>query len=257
MKLCFSTLPCLDYTAEQLKELCEKYNIDGVEVRVTKNGFPYAPDLNVVDIGTGICLLGYEEEKVAEAKHILNEIADKPIRAIRVFLGNFAVYYNAEKKEVHYDGIVKALQELADYTDKEIWIETHNEFAKGSVLSLLLEDIGRANVKIIWDIIHPWEDGEKTEETIAYLGNRIAHVHIKDGKRSADPLKHDFDYTKLGEGELPIRKIIKLLLDNGYQGYFSLEWESIWRDEIKNCFANVEDALQMYKTYLSQEVEKR
>ena len=156
------------------------------------------------------------------------------------------------KKEVDYSGIVRALQELADYTEKEIWIETHNEFATGRVLKMLLEDVNRKNVKIIWDIIHPWEDGEKPSETIEYIGDKIAHVHIKDGKRSANPLKHDLDYTLLGEGELPIKEIITTLVANGYTGYFSLEWESLWRNEIQNCFDNVGDVLKMYRNYLEK-----
>ena len=43
LKLCFSTLPCMDYTAEQLKETCEQYGMSGVEVRYSDNGFVYSP----------------------------------------------------------------------------------------------------------------------------------------------------------------------------------------------------------------------
>lgn len=252
LKLCFSTLPCMDYTAAQLKETCEQYGMSGVEVRYSDNGFVYSQDLNVVDIGTSICLLGYDKNRIMEGKKILDEIAETNIRAIRVFLGNFAVYFTMAKKEVDYSGIVRALQELADYTEKEIWIETHNEFARGRVLKMLLEDVNRKNVKIIWDIIHPWEDGEKPSETIAHIGDKIAHVHIKDGKRSVNPLKHDLDYTVLGEGELPIKEIITTLVESGYTGYFSLEWESLWRNEIQNCFDNVGDVLKMYRNYLER-----
>ena len=139
LKLCFSTLPCMDYTAEQLKEVCEQYEMSGVEVRYYDNGFVYSRDLNIVDVGTSICFLGYDESRILEGKKILDEIADTNIKAIRVFLGNFAVYFTIAKKEVDYSGIVHALQELADYTEKEIWIETHNEFARGRVLKMLLE----------------------------------------------------------------------------------------------------------------------
>lgn len=250
LKLCFSTLPCMDYTPEQLKEVCEKYGMSGVEVRYSENGFVYSREMNIVNVGTSLCFLGYDEGRILEGKKILDEIAETNIRAIRVFLGNFAVYFTTSKKEVDYSGIVCALQELADYTEKEIWVETHNEFARGRVLQMLLKDVNRENVKIIWDIMHPWEDGEKPSETIGYIGDKIAHVHIKDGKRSDDPLKHDLDYTLLGEGELPVKEIITTLLANGYTGYFSLEWESLWRKEIQNYFDNVGDVLKMYRNYL-------
>ena len=93
---------------------------------------------------------------------------------------------------------------------------------------------------------------KSSKPVIAYIGDKIAHVHIKDGKRSENPLKHDLDYTVLGEGEIPIKEIITTLVANGYTGYFSLEWESLWRNEIQDCFDNVGDVLKMYRDYLEK-----
>lgn len=252
LKLCFSTLPCMDYNAVQLKALCEKFNIQGVEVRQSQSGeFVYGSGLNVVDLGTGICLLGYETEKIEQAKIILRDIEQTDIKAIRIFLGNFAVMKTYAKNAVDYDGIVKAIAELADVTGKEIWIETHNEFATGRVLKMLLDDIGRGNVKVIWDIIHPIEDFEQPQQTWEYIGDRIAHVHIKDGKVSSNPLKHDYEYTDLGEGELPIKEILSLLKKENFDGYISLEWESPWRDELKKYDNEIEAVLKRFTDYIA------
>ncbi len=254
IKLCFSTLPCMTADAKKLKSLCEEFGIDGVEVRQAEDGtFCYDESLNVVDIGTGICFLGYNKKEIDRAKHILKEISVTKIKAIRIFLGNFAVMKTYAKKEIDYDGIVNAVKELADSTEKEIWIETHNEFSTGRVLKKLLCDIDRKNVKVIWDIIHPIEDFEKPAQTWKYIGDKIAHVHLKDGKRDADPLKHDYQYTPLGEGELPIKEILKILRDNEYNGYVSLEWENVWRKELQ-CFDNkIENILRKFVDFIGKE----
>lgn len=254
-KLCFSTLPCMDYDSKQLAKLCEDFNIQGVEVRQKDNGdFVKGNEINIVDLGTGICLLGYDVEKIDSAKKILADIENTDISAIRIFLGNFAVMKTYAKNAVDYEGIVEAITEMADSTQKEIWIETHNEFATGRVLKMLLNDINRDNVKVIWDIIHPIEDFEQPEETWEYIGNKIAHVHIKDGKRSDNPLKHDYEYTPLGEGELPIKEILELLKEKKFNGYISLEWESVWREELKKYDNRIETVLKQFTDFINQEV---
>ena len=105
---------------------------------------------------------------------------------------------NPDKPEPDYSGIIKALKEICDYANEknvEIWVETHNEFATGKVLKPLIEDVGKSNLKIIWDVIHPIEDGESIEETWSEVGKSIAHIHIKDGINRHDP--ESVSYTHL------------------------------------------------------------
>lgn len=251
-KTCFSTLPCPKCSMKELRELCDKFLIDGVEIRLENDSIvPNVKDrVNVVNLGTGVCLRGYEEEKIEIAKNILDKIKNTEVKAIRLFLGNFAVMKDSPRKALSYDDIVSALKELCDYTKKEIWIETHNEFATGKVLSKLLLDVDRKNIKIIWDVIHPIEDGETPKETWDYIGKSIAHVHFKDGKRSKNPNKHDYDYTLLGKGELPLDEILKILEKEGFDGYISLEWENRWREELSVYSDDIEDILKMFKEYI-------
>lgn len=237
----------MEYDAAELYGLCQKYGFSGAEVRTKNDGsFVCGGKLYVTDVGSSICIKKYDRDMLDGATELANRIYESGIRAMRVFLGNFCRRYDAPKEEIIYDEIVLMLQQLADSTKCEIWIETHNEFATGKALKKLLSDVDRENVKIIWDIIHPIEDGETPEETISYIFDKIAHVHIKDGKKHDDPVWHDYEYTPLGEGELPIKKIAKLLLEKGYDGFFSLEWESLWRDELKKLGWTVDEILQKY-----------
>jgi sugar phosphate isomerase/epimerase len=36
-----------------------------------------------------------------------------------------------------------------------------------------------------------------------------------------------------GDGTVPIRLIVKVLVASGYEGYYSFEWEKAWHPEIE------------------------
>mgnify|MGYP001735755737 CR=1 FL=1 len=55
--------------------------------------------------------------------------------------------------------------------------------------------------------------------------DRLVHVHIKDcrsGAAAALP----------GTGELPVEAVVRRLLEDGYGGWFSFEWEKRWQPDI-------------------------
>lgn len=251
MKLTFSTLICPGYSAEELNRICSKYSFSGVELRLgTDNKIDISGGVPIIDVASSFCLFGYDKTQLDEIKQVLSDMEKKNIGAIRIFLGNFRRRFDALARDIDYAGIVKMLQKMCDSTSAEIWVETHNEFATGLSLKKLMEDVSRKNIKIIWDIMHPIEDGEAPDKTIEYIGKYIAHVHIKDGKRHKDPIWHDFEYTPLDEGEVPINDIVKLLKKYGYDGYYSLEWENMWRDELKVLNWSVDEILSRYTEFM-------
>jgi len=253
MKLIFSTLICPEYTPEELKGLCDKWGLSGVEIRTGgDNKFDTLPELAVTDIASSLCLFGYNEEQLSGAKKLLLRMESDNVGAVRVFLGNFKRRYSDNEREIDYAGIVRMLQAMCDFAKGEIWVETHNEFATGKVLRKLMEDVSRPNCKIIWDVMHPFEDGELPRETFEYIKDYVAHVHIKDGRKRRDPEWHDFEYTPLGEGEVPIKEIINLMRAYGYKGGYSLEWENMWRDELKELNWSVDDILEKFVSYMGE-----
>lgn len=278
-KLAFSTLPCDGWTAEKIVEYCSRYGFTGLEIREGPDGFIHtgsdikeiervsaifqASGITITDIGSSICIKGFpaeEKQKVMEnMKKEVNLAGALKAKGIRVFLGNFAPRKDSPKAELSYEMIVDTLQsacEEALLNGVEIWVETHNEFSTGKVLKKLLTDVNRGNLKIIWDLIHPLELGESPEETVKYLGEYCAHIHIKDGRPWQDPMLLDWKYTKLGEGILPMGKIVKLLRENGYQGFYSLEWENKWREEIRGPGFETETILPEYSRYMKKLAEE-
>lgn len=251
MLLSFSTLPCMDASADELNAVCQKFGFSAAEVRTNgDNTFTHGENLNISNLGSSICIKKYDEALLNSAIALFNTAEKAGIGAVRIFLGNFCRTYDAPKEPVIHSEIVEMLQRLCDSTGIEVWIETHNEYATGKVLRQLLDDVNRKNIKIIWDIIHPIEDGEAPSETLAYIGDDIAHIHIKDGKKSADKNQHDYIYTPLGCGELPIKEIVTLLESRGFCGCYSLEWESLWRKELKELNISNDELFKGYAEFM-------
>lgn len=264
-KKAFSTVACMTMGYKEVAEYCQKYGMDAIEVRLGNDGSvlgtatieemaemkSYLAERGLVisDIGSSVCFKGYSAEGVANANEIAEFAKASGAKAVRIFLANFASKYPETPLTYHYDGIVKAIKECAEYaltTGTEVWVETHNEFAPGKVLKKLLKDVAMPNVKIIWDIIHPYEDKESLEETWSYMGESIAHIHMKDGFDRGDKAWHDYKYSRLNEGALPLDSAMDLLKKVGFDGYLSLEWESAWRAELKELPMDMDYVLSHY-----------
>ena len=267
MKKAFSTVTCLDMSMTEIISHAKRAGIDTLEVRLDRQGnfMGYTLDnikdakaildkesIKIRDIGTSCGFRSYVPESVEKFKSCIDIAAAVGAKGLRVFLGT-GYKKHSDKTVCDYDGLVRSIRESCDYAKPlgvEVWAETHNDFSKGTVLAELIKAVDRENFKIIWDLIHPYELGESAAETIAALGDRIAHVHIKDGRKNPDINMVNYIYTKLGEGELPICDMVKRLLDVGYDGYFSLEWENEWRSELKGVYTDLDKLLYDFNFFM-------
>ena len=269
MKKAFSTLACQALGYKEVVELALQEGIHAFEVRLHKgNRFFDLPieevpgamaylesrGIVITDLATGVMICDYNKTAIEDGKYCVDLAIMTKSKGIRVFIGDFIKRFS-DKASDNYEGIVKALKELCAYAEErnvEIWIETHNAFSEGRVLARLIKDVAYDNVKIIWDVMHPYEFGETPKETLAYLGDKIVHTHIKDGVRYEDTDLILCKCTKLGEGTVPIAEIISLLKDVGYDGYYSLEWESAWREEIRDTFKSLPELLRHFNDYMEK-----
>lgn len=269
MKKAFSTVACMQASAEQIINACGRYGIDGVEIRLDENKCVLGisdddglrelcrkfrkAGLEVTDLGSGICCAGYDESALKDAEKIIHYASLLGTKGIRIFLGHFARKADPNPPVLDYDGIVlqiKALCHMAMRENVEIWVETHNEFSTGRALTRLIQEVSCENLKVIWDIMHSIEDGEEMEETWNTIGGRISHVHIKDGYDRRQEGWHDYRYTCLGEGALPLCSALELLQSAGYEGYISFEWERVWRPELEICENTLDGILSQYTSFL-------
>lgn len=263
MKKAFSTVACIHAEPEQILESGRRYGMDGVEIRLGEHDSIFGmtdtgrvealrqqfqrTGMEVTNLGSSICIRGYEEEEklLEEAAAVTDLAARMRAKGIRIFLGNFskggrprgrdvACRETIDCREINYEGMVRSLRRMcamAQERETEIWVETHNEFSTGRALQKLIRDVACENLRVIWDIMHPVEAGESPEETWERIGERIAHVHLKDGFAGKG---REYEYTRPGEGALPVFGVLDLLRRENYQGYVSFEWESLWREELKS-----------------------
>ncbi len=268
MKTAFSTVACMGAPWREVLACAVGAGQDAVEIRLSDDGsvFGLAEEgtsemarafqkagVAISDLGTSVRFSGFDEKALERAQKAILLAERTGARGIRVFPGSFVKRFSDEAAH-DLDGMARFLREAAAVAGKhgvEIWIETHNEFSTGESMRRLLDRAGCANVKVIWDLIHPCEYGETPEDTLRLLDGYVAHVHVKDGKKTPDADRIDYEYTRLGEGELPLNRMFRLLRDAGYEGYFSLEWENAWRPEIRGVYASAPALLSDWNAFIS------
>ena len=127
-----------------------------------------------------------------------------------------------------------------------VLIETNGHLADSRLLADLLEDVNEPGVGILWDIHHPYRFfNEQPETTAARLGKAIKYIHMKDSKSEKGKIK----YCILGAGDLPVRKILEVLLNQNYNSWLSLEWVKKWNPDLEEpgiVFPHFITAIQRY-----------
>lgn len=251
-KLAISTLAFQGWELADAILACQNHRIDALEIRMGFHEWSklelsdsvyreYAAQiqdcgLKVSDLGTSIRMIGYQEESLKELERNCQIAKILGCKGLRVMLGNRHKRFSDKVPNLDYPGLGNWLtkaDEILDAYGTQIWVETHDEFATGKAFRTFMDPYKFRHIKSLWDIMHPLEAGELPEDTLNYIGSDLVHVHIKDGRPWEDPDLSSWKYTRIGEGDVPIREIVSLILSTGYSGYFSLEWESSWREEIR------------------------
>ena len=267
MKRTFSSLACMQATLPQLVDYAVGAGYDALEIRLdpqdnicslTQEVLPLnlllEKGVKILDLGTGVGLTDYQPEKVETAKRCAQLAAFAGAKGIRLFVGAHITTFT-ETPQQNIPGIIRAINEIAAFSAPfgvEVWLELHSWFSTGQNMKLILDHVAEKNVKLIWDVIHSVEFGESPEDTMTAVGNFIAHVHIKDGRKPQNPEQCHWQLTALGEGELPLTNVLRLLKEAGYDGYLSLEWESAWHPELDALYEDIPALLRAYNSYLDQ-----
>ncbi len=267
MKRAFSTLACMELTFPELLDCAVRNGMEGVEIRldpaqkICGMGRERADEIRdlcrasgvvIADLATGVSIVRYDENLMKTAMDCVDLASAVDCRAIRVFVGAMISRFSDVPKQ-DVDGIVRFLKELCPYAAEkkvDIWLETHSIYSTGRSIMTLIDAVDAPNLYALWDLIHTIEFCEEPAETLAVLGDRLAHIHLKDGAFSGDRNRTQYVHTALGEGEMPLCHLLDLLQKSEYAGYLSLEWELPWRPELKGCYADTDATLQAYNSWL-------
>jgi sugar phosphate isomerase/epimerase len=138
-----------------------------------------------------------------------------------------------EARGVTMERIVSGLRELGQHAKGSgvgVILETHGDFTESSTIAEMVRKVGMPEVAVLWDAHHTCVAGkEKPSETWKTLGAHVRHVHLKDTL----PQGSEVRYVLTGQGQVPVREIVRVLAAGKYPGCYSLEWEKAWHPEIE------------------------
>ncbi len=248
MKLSFSTLGCPGWSLEKVINSAVRYGYEGVELRGISGELDirklpeFSPDdiartrsmfedagIEIVSVDSSASFSHREEEKLQAA---IEEARDYIILAkqlgapmVRVFGGQIPdeVTFGAGTNQlVHY---LSQSGDFARETGVILALETHDSFLTGKAVSAVMKKTNHDSVKVIWDISNCFRAGEPIEDTAELLAPYIIHVHVKD----SNLVDGEEKLTYIGEGDIPLQKVLRILRDMGYDGWLSYEWEKVWQ----------------------------
>jgi sugar phosphate isomerase/epimerase len=247
LRIAFSTLAFPKATLAEATALGRSWGYAGVELRLVDGQLIdssisaakrvklkqtiAAAGLPIVSVDSSIFLTA--QEAGSELRRFLELASDWESPLIRVYGGLLAEEAVARRAQMEAAAAVlqKAIP-LAERLGVAIAVETHDSFSASSVVAELLAMVQSTWVGALWDTHHPHRMGESPAEVYEHIGPRVLLVQVKDARRSAAH-RGGWQFTPLGEGEVPVREIIRLLAAGGYQGFISVEWEKYWHPEIE------------------------
>ncbi|MFI3115589.1 MAG: sugar phosphate isomerase/epimerase [Clostridia bacterium] len=272
MKIAISTLPFREWEVDDVIASLVEGKYDAIEIRMDFH--PWSdkslPDshyeeiakklkkagLKVTDLGSSVSRVdGYRTDYIEDMKRLFKIANILDATGIRIMLGHGRKFASEPIKEVDVEGLNKWLLEVDEMAEKagvQAWIESHAGYSTGAKIHTVFKDLPQLkNIKVIWDFQHSIEHGETIDESIDYMFDQIVHIHIKDGEPWNDPEQLHYKCTALGAGVMPIAEIVKKVQDRGYDGYYSLEWESAWKEEVRelNCDA---ETIRTFRSFMEQ-----
>jgi sugar phosphate isomerase/epimerase len=271
--LSFSTLGCPDWSFTQITDFAALHGYDGIElhgiqrqmdltkckelntVQSMRETLKLMKDkgLRFVDLGSSATLHFADPaerlKNLDEGRRFIDLAQQLDCPFIRVFPNNFP---KDQDKAATMELIIKGLLELADHakgSNVSVLIESHGDLVKISDLETVMKAARHPNTGMIWDVTNMWTiTHEPPVEAYKILHPYIKHTHIKDEKT----VNGQIQYVLLGKGEVPIFKAIDALLNGGYKGYYSFEWEKLWHPEIGDPEIALADYSKVMKAYFKK-----
>ena len=259
MKLAFSTLGCPDLTLMQAIRTAAQLGFQGIEIRGIGNHL-HARDIEELcgekkerslryakENGITFCCLGasasfHEKEKqkenMDEALETVRLASACGIPYVRVF-GNSLTESDENTQIADVANQLRLLCTAAKPTNVHILLEVHGDFNTSERILKTASLVGCDNFGIIWDIKHSTDEPAEFWKNTKHL---IRHIHLKDSTQNG--------LCSFGEGTLGVEKTVRMIAEDGYDGFFSLEWEKRWHPQLRDAAAEFPHFVRKMKEIL-------
>ena len=270
-KIAGHTMGTPEYTVCEAIELFGEIGADGIEIVIQdgyRSGIPCDCSSNLLaevkkcakdhhmDI---ICLTPYNshfnsldedirQKEIEAIKKVIDYCNDFGARYIRIYGGNL-VAGDTENIDAKRGNLIRSLRHLGDLAaEKGVVLVVENHFNTMAVSAkesaALIRDVDHKAVRILYDQANlTFTENEDYQDAIRIQQQYVSYIHVKDlvfqeGKSfaSSDVARpNDAErnvYTRIvGEGIIQWPEILKMVKEQGYDGWLSLEYERRWHPE--------------------------
>ena len=231
---------CPDWTLAQVVEGMKRHGYKGFEPRVewghasgieadlsagarTETRARFADEgLEICCIATGVRMAAPDAAErakhVEDLKRYIQLAADLDCHLIRTFGGQRASGELLPIIDYVAEGYGQVVDEAAA-ANVTVLMETHDDWCASAAVRGVVEAVGHERVRVLWDFMHCQRLAERPEESFANLGTLTAHVHAHDGSLVDGRIQ----VGPLGEGIIDHETPLKMLEQDGFDGYFSVE----------------------------------
>jgi len=252
MKLSFTTLGCPDWTLRKIVESAAQLGYDGVDLRGLLDEIDVSkrPEFTTGLMETkrlfadhGVAIPGlllssrYAVVDPAERERQFDETRRNLELAAKLDASFLRVYGGAVPKghtvATIMPFLLENLQQMGDEAKGygvTLALETHDDWTASDVFASLMARVDHPYVRVLWDLHHPYRaNGEPPEFTYGNLVPYTVNLHVKD---SVPNEEGGHTYVLLGEGDVPLKTMLDMLVEGGYEGYACLEWEKRWHPDL-------------------------
>jgi sugar phosphate isomerase/epimerase len=265
-RIAFSTLAFPDATLASAVSLGRSWGYAGVELRLVDGELidPSMPasaraevkrtvaaaGLPIVAVDSSIRLTS--DDPGPEVRQFLELASDWEAPLVRVFGGSLPGDESARRSRLAEAArVLEDAVGVAERLGVAVGVETHDAFSASSVVAELLAMVESEWVGAVWDSHHPYRVGEGPAEVYENIGRRTLLAQVKDARRA--PEREDgWQLVLLGEGEVPVREMLRLLAAGGYEGWISVEWEKRWHPEIEEPQVALPQHLKLLDTWMQE-----
>lgn len=288
-KIAGHTMGTPEYTVCEAIELLHKIGADGIEIVVQdgyRSGIPCDCDektlaeikqcaqRNGIEV---VCLTPYNsffnsldeaerQREIAAIQKVIGYCAYFGAGYIRIYGGNL-VAGDTEKLQERRAKLIDSMRVLGDLAaEKNVTLVIENHFNTMAVSArdsaALIHDINHKAVRILYDQANlTFTENEDYKKAIAIQQQYVRHIHVKDlvfkegmPFSSSDVARPDESernvYTRIvGEGIVPWPEILRLVKEQGYDGWLSLEYERRWHpDDIPDASIGMKRSLEYLRS---------
>lgn len=264
MKLAFSTLGCPEWSFEKVVSEAVRLGYGAVELRGLEGCLELGklselqPQNRVgtkqilAEAGISFCSLDtscsfHDPEKLKDAlcegREVIDIASDMEVPYIRVFGNSLPAEYSEEESLSRIADGIRELCLYAEGKNVQVLLEVHGDLVTPERLVRVAENVDRSEFGMIWDVEHI--SGCTHAQLYTAIKPWIRHVHLKDsysedGKRVL---------CLPGRGDLPLEEIVRMMLADGYDGWFSFEWEKVWHNELPEPEEAFPEYVRMMKRF--------